>query len=249
MRFWIGGPRILGLRTGISFGPEDFRSAASRAPSASTDGGSFLYVITGDHERVKVGVSANPNRRRAQLQTGSPFPLRLAYSAVTPGTGYDIEAEAKRTLNRYRCVQGSGDEWYNVPVEMAVAALQAAAFKRSQPLVPLTQEQLDKTLEIASLPKDQIDAFLAAGPFGQMMAAPQKPSKLDSIWLAPMVGGVTGALVMVSIINESQGLLGVTLLAFSVFCFWMAIRGVRQKRQAKARELVLAQASQQATAL
>jgi cytochrome b subunit of formate dehydrogenase len=28
MRFWVGGPRILGLRTGVSFGPEDFRQVS-----------------------------------------------------------------------------------------------------------------------------------------------------------------------------------------------------------------------------
>jgi len=55
-------------------------------------------VITGDHERAKVGVSIDPNRRRAELQTDSPFPLRLAYVAVTPGTGYDMRARLSERL-------------------------------------------------------------------------------------------------------------------------------------------------------
>ena len=155
MRFYLRGPRILGIGTGISFGPEDFRNRNTRA-SSNSSGGSFLYVITGDHERVKVGVSIDPNKRRAQLQTGSPFPLRIAYVAVTPGTGYDIEGEAKRTLDRYRCPDGSGDEWFNVPVELAVAAVNAAAFKRGQPLCQLTQDQLNETLRIMSLPRNPV---------------------------------------------------------------------------------------------
>jgi hypothetical protein len=174
MRFYLRGPRVLGIGTGISFGPEDFRRPNTRAQSNS-NGGSFLYVITGDHERVKIGVSLDPNRRRAQLQTGSPFPLRIAYVAVTPGTGYDIEGEAKRTLDRYRCPDGSGDEWFNVPVEMAVAAVNAAAFKRGQPLVQLTQEALDATLRVMSLPEDQQQAFLAKGPLGATSADTDKP--------------------------------------------------------------------------
>jgi Meiotically up-regulated gene 113 len=174
MRFYLRGPRVMGIGTGISFGPEDFRRPNTRAQSSS-NGGSFLYVITGDHERVKVGVSIDPNKRRAQLQTGSPFPLRIAYVAVTPGTGYDIEGEAKRTLDRYRCPDGSGDEWFNVPVEMAVAAVNAAAFERGQPLCQLTQEALDATLRVMALPEDQQQAFLAEGPLGAAPAESDKP--------------------------------------------------------------------------
>jgi hypothetical protein len=174
MRLFLRGPRILGVGTGVSFGPEDFKPRNSRA-SSNSSGGSFLYVITGEHERVKIGVSLDPNRRRAQLQTGSPFPLTIAYVAVTPGTGYDIESEAKRSLERYRCPDGSGDEWFNVPVEMAVAAINGAAFKRGQPLCQLTQEQLDATLHVMSLPEDQQQAFLAKGPFGATSApAPRR---------------------------------------------------------------------------
>jgi Meiotically up-regulated gene 113 len=192
MRVYVRGPRILGIGTGISFGPEDFRAPNTRAQSSS-NGGSFLYVITGDHERIKIGVSLDPNRRRAQLQTGSPFPLRIAYVAVTPGTGYDIEGEAKRALDRYRCPDGSGDEWFNVPVEMAVAAVNAAAFKRGQPLCQLTQEALDATLGVMALPEDQQQAFLAKGPFGSR-SAPSKPSKF---WSGVSLAAVTAVAYMI----------------------------------------------------
>ena len=218
MRIWLRGPRILGIGTGISFGPEDFRRLDTRAKSNS-NGGSFLYVITGDHERVKIGVSIDPNKRRAQLQTGSPFPLRIAYVAVTPGTDYDIEGEAKRTLDRYRCPDGSGDEWFNVPVEMAVAAVNAAAFKRGQPLCQLTQEALDATLKVMSLPEDQQQAFLAKGPFGAR-TAPPKPSKF---WSGASLAAVTAAAVAALIIMcESKAppeLIGGTFVAYVIYAF------------------------------
>jgi Meiotically up-regulated gene 113 len=217
MRVYLRGPRILGVGTGISFGPEDFKSRNSRA-SSNGSGGSFLYVITGDHERVKVGVSIDSNRRRAELQTGSPFPLRIAYVAVTPGTGYDIEVEAKRTLDRYRCQDGSGDEWFNVPVEMAVAALNAGAFKRGQPLAQLTQEQLDATLRIAALPPDQVQAYLAK--VGISAPAPSKPSKF---WSGASLAAVTAAaLAALIIMCESKAppeLIGGTFVVYMIYLF------------------------------
>jgi hypothetical protein len=227
MRFWIRGPRIFGARVGVSFGAEDFASRGSRQSSPS--GGSFLYVITGDHERVKVGVSIDPNRRLAELQTGSPFPLRLAYVAVTPGTGYDIEAEAKRTLNRYRCVQGSGDEWFNVPVEMAVAALSGAAFKRAQPLVPMTQEVLDQTLRIMQLPLAQQRRFLKTGstelPRFVWPAAPW-PRFVTPLF----VGALCAWSVYLMARSDSSAAVGLAFCEMWPYTLWLVIRYFRGQR-------------------
>jgi Meiotically up-regulated gene 113 len=240
MRFYLRGPRIMGIGTGISFGPEDFRRENTRAQSSS-NGGSFLYVITGDHERVKVGVSIDPNKRRAQLQTGSPFPLRIAYVAVTPGTGYDIEGEAKRTLDRYRCPDGSGDEWFNVPVEMAVAAINAAAFKRGQPLCQLTQEALDATLRVMALPEAQQQAFLAKGPFGVsrfnsygennaklLKPAPARSSKaLDiAIWIAVTVVTFLSVAAFPSVPDGFQSMGALLWLAALSTCIFLTGRAV-----------------------
>jgi hypothetical protein len=35
MRFWISGPRLFGLRTGVSFGPEYFRRTQKRTPQCA----------------------------------------------------------------------------------------------------------------------------------------------------------------------------------------------------------------------
>ena len=91
MRVWLGGPRILGVRTGISLGKEDLNwlNGGAQRPKLASIEGSFVYVIRGDHNMTKIGVSTNPNARLAQLRTASPFPIDFAYIAVTPGTGFD----------------------------------------------------------------------------------------------------------------------------------------------------------------
>lgn len=149
MRFFFSGPRILGIRTGVSFGAEDFGGAARRrrqgAPTEPMTG-SFLYVIRGDHNMTKVGVTTNPQARLAQLRTGSAFPIDFSYIAVTPGTGFDIEAGAHAMLNSHRC----NGEWFDVPPEMAVAAIAGAAHRLSQPLQPVTADMANQILQICA---------------------------------------------------------------------------------------------------
>ena len=146
MRFFLMGPRIFGIRPGVSFGAEDFRGRRTQRGPAEPMTGSFLYVIRGDHNMVKIGVSTNPNARLASLRTASAFPIDFSYIAVTPGTGFDIEAGAHKMLKGHRC---SG-EWFDVPPEMAVAALAGAAHKLGQPILPITAEVANQILQIAA---------------------------------------------------------------------------------------------------
>jgi hypothetical protein len=121
MRFFFMGPRILGIRPGISFGAEDFGRGRriQRGPAEPMTGG-FVYVVRGDHNMVKVGVTTNPRARLASLRTGSAFPIDYAYLAVTPGdSGAAIEAAAHKLLDKHRC----NGEWFDVQPEMAVAAI------------------------------------------------------------------------------------------------------------------------------
>jgi len=145
MRFWIGGPRILGLRTGVSLGREDFgRFRRSSAVSGQITG-SFVYVIRGAHNLVKIGISTNPTARLATLRTASPYPIDFAFVGATNSTGADIEAEAHRILGRYR-VAG---EWFDVSPELAIAAVTGAAAKLSLSLVPVSPNQIDTVIRMA----------------------------------------------------------------------------------------------------
>lgn len=149
MRFWIGGPRILGMRTGVSFGPSDFRrSSRATRPTARSEApsGGFVYVIRSDANVVKIGFSSNPINRIASLRTGSSYPLDFAFVGVTPGTGAEIEREAHRLLARHR-LEG---EWFDVTPEMATAAVMGAAAKIGHKLHPVAPNQVGQIIAIAS---------------------------------------------------------------------------------------------------
>jgi hypothetical protein len=78
MRFWFSGPRIFGIRSGISLGREDFRA---RSRSSTTTSGAepnsdkFVYVVSGGN-LVKIGITANPNARLAFPRAGQRGPYR-----------------------------------------------------------------------------------------------------------------------------------------------------------------------------
>ena len=132
MHFWLGKRLPLGTRAGVVFGPDDFRRM-SGATSASARPPSFVYVIRAvGHDKVKVGITADPNARLATLQTASAFPLEIAYvAAVKSNNASAIEQGAHATMNAYR----REGEWFDVPVEMAVAAISAASFRLNDPVV------------------------------------------------------------------------------------------------------------------
>jgi hypothetical protein len=147
MRFFFVGPKILGIRPGISFRPDELFGSIARKqnkPGEPMTGG-FIYVVRGDHNLVKIGVSTNPNARLAQLRTASAFPIDFSYLAVTPGTGFDIEQGAHAMLASHRC----NGEWFDVQPEIAVAAIAGAAHKLNQPLLPVTADVAEQILRIA----------------------------------------------------------------------------------------------------
>jgi hypothetical protein len=149
MRFFFMGPRIFGIRPGISFGANELLRLATKAKHrkpAEPITGSFLYVIRGDHNLVKIGVSTNPNARLAQLRTASAFPIDFSYIAVTPGKGFDIEQGAHAMLASHRC----NGEWFDIAPEIAVAAIAGAAHKIGQPILPVTAEVANQILQIAA---------------------------------------------------------------------------------------------------
>lgn len=125
MRFFFLGPRVLGIRTGISLGPKDFRKLAYPSGTAqkSTMTGGFVYVLKNGTGRHKIGSSRDPIQRIAQLQTGSSQPLDFAYVGVAPADTYiQIEQAAHDLLERQQ-VPDVGDEWFQVPASIAIGAV------------------------------------------------------------------------------------------------------------------------------
>lgn len=101
--------------------------------------GAFVYVITGQHGKSKIGVSGNPIARLAQLQTGSPDALALAFIGATNGGGYRVEAEAKRILAKQSLAT---DEWFDVQPELAISVVMGAAVKVKEPVAVVSASQV-----------------------------------------------------------------------------------------------------------
>lgn len=137
MRLIAFGPRFLGLRWGVSLGRRDFEKIfASGAKASNPDTGSFLYVVRGDHNRVKIGITENPSARLAQLQTGSAFPLEFAWIGAPQGQAVGIEYDAHQMLANYR----QNGEWFEVAPDAAVGAINAAAQRRGMNILGCTPE-------------------------------------------------------------------------------------------------------------
>lgn len=143
MRFYLFGPKILGVRPGVSFTPDDLRRRNSAKNSIH---GSFVYVVRGDHNMAKIGVTTNPTARIAQLRTGSAFPIDFAFIGCTPGDGYDIEREAHAILARQRCA----GEWFDVSPELAISAVTGAAARLGRNILPLDERTAARSIQMAA---------------------------------------------------------------------------------------------------
>lgn len=143
MRFWIGGPRILGMRTGVSFGREDFRPARQ----AAVEGG-FVYIVENDLGACKVGISRDPLARLASLQTGSAHRLRLAHVAATRCTGFEIEQRAHQLL----AARSLSGEWFDCGPAAARHAVQASAEGLARPLAWVDPGQIPQIIALANEP-------------------------------------------------------------------------------------------------
>lgn len=141
MRFWFGGPRLMGLRTGVSFGPEDFR-----APRQATVEGGFVYIVENELGACKVGISRDPLARLAALQTGSPQRLRITHVAATRCSGFEIEQQAHELLSS-RALTG---EWFDCGPAAARHAVQTSAKMLRRPLAWVDPAQVPQIIALAN---------------------------------------------------------------------------------------------------
>ena len=142
MRLLLFGPRLFGLRTGISLGREDFMRFAD--PQRSTAAGSadadkFVYVIKGGG-LCKVGISNDPVARLAQIQNTFDTPIELAWVGAPKEQAAAIERDAHQMLHRYR----RNGEWFAVTPEVAVGAIHTVAFRHGVPVLDLDPQQAEQ---------------------------------------------------------------------------------------------------------
>jgi hypothetical protein len=138
MRLWLSGPRVLGIRPGITFRPDELFTKTAPAKNP----GGFVYVIRSTDNLVKVGQSGNPSRRLAELQTGSPAPLSFAYIGALKCDGVVIERAAHDILSAH----GMQGDWFSCGADMAVAAVSMAAYRLGEPIASLDQQMADRVV-------------------------------------------------------------------------------------------------------
>ncbi|WP_024517075.1 GIY-YIG nuclease family protein [Bradyrhizobium sp. Tv2a-2] len=159
MRFFFSGPRIAGLRPGISFGPEDFRklSSSSQVSSSGQMTGGFVYVLADESGRHKIGSAIDPIARRAQLQTGSAEQLSFAFVGVAPEMTYVRIERAAHALLEQQKIPNGGDEWFRVPASIAIGAVYEAAQRLGFPIQQVAPEMVPHILLLARQPDPAAD--------------------------------------------------------------------------------------------
>lgn len=133
MRLFFIGPRIFGVRPGVSF-----KVGGRSRVKPDQSGKQFVYVIRGEHGMSKIGISTNPEARLSALQTGSAHPLSFAYVATVAKNALSVEQKAHTMLRRHRTT----GEWFDIPTEMAVGALNAAASALGDSLTPVGENAI-----------------------------------------------------------------------------------------------------------
>ena len=88
-----------------------------------------IYIISTDRGVVKIGISHNPVERLTNLQTASPFPLRLVYAAVHSDAAR-LEAVVHHNLRSRRAY----GEWFSVTEPVARDAIAKAAAQIGKPI-------------------------------------------------------------------------------------------------------------------
>lgn len=149
MRLWLGGPRVLGVRTGISLGREDFRAARlALSSSPRPRSPSCIYVIQDGNGRVKIGISADPIARRDNLQTASASRLKLVYvAAAKSDDAFAVERASHRLLSQYR----HEGEWFDISPDVAVAAISAASYRVGDPIQSIPLDKVETVTRLAEL--------------------------------------------------------------------------------------------------
>jgi len=144
VRFFFSGPRIFGIRPGVILSPAELGLGRGVQRQAQRPVEGFVYVISGDHGRVKIGITANPAARIASLRTASAFPLSFAFIGAVMDSAFAVEQEAHRLLAGHR---GDG-EWFQTSPEMAIAAIWGAAATLGDKIVGLNEAEAAKAVAL-----------------------------------------------------------------------------------------------------
>lgn len=195
MRFFFLGPRLFGVRPGVSFSPRDFRKMMSNAApsSGSNVTGGFVYVLKDGSGRHKIGSSRDPIARIAQLQTGSAEHLDFAFIGAAPENAYTAIERAAHDLLEDQKIAGGGDEWFKVPASIAIGAVLEVASRLN---LPIQQVQPVQVAQIMAVCRQQAAQGTTPGKHCGMFNAFPWYIRWPAVTIVGLVGGVGLALVI-----------------------------------------------------
>lgn len=87
-----------------------------------------VYVVEGGYRHIKVGISRNMHNRLIQIQTGCPFPVKLASKWETP-YARKVEKAAHKVLKKYRAT----GEWFILPANVGTAVVETLISAEPRP--------------------------------------------------------------------------------------------------------------------
>jgi hypothetical protein len=86
----------------------------------------FIYAIASGPETVKIGYSANPERRLGELQVGHEKRLRIVYKEQVPEDKAPLLEKLIHKANRHLRIHG---EWFALTHEQATREVQFAIIR------------------------------------------------------------------------------------------------------------------------
>lgn len=87
----------------------------------------YVYAIASAPHSVKIGYSADPDRRLQQLQVGHERKLQLVYKEPVDNEQQALFLEQKiHNLNRHKKLRG---EWFNLSHDEAILEIQFAVIR------------------------------------------------------------------------------------------------------------------------
>jgi predicted GIY-YIG superfamily endonuclease len=96
----------------------------------------YIYIIASNaNGPVKIGRSADPQKRLKQLQTGHALPLTIHYQQEISGDEVNLMERAVHKMIRHKRLKG---EWFAISVEEAIAEVKHAVILYEDNLRPIT---------------------------------------------------------------------------------------------------------------
>lgn len=86
----------------------------------------FIYAIASGPETVKIGYSANPERRLGELQVGHEKRLKIVYKEAVPDKKAPILEKLIHNANNHLRIHG---EWFALTHEQAIQEVQFALIR------------------------------------------------------------------------------------------------------------------------